>query len=127
MSNPDQTVNADTSKTKAVATAVTGRLMYVGPNRAYNLPVMYNQVFVATTPPPMFTEVAKALPHFKSCFVGIADLGKALAELKDRSSTLAKAAAKVARETLEIRSREITLAQFITEKTEAEKAANGGK
>lgn len=77
-------------------------VMYIGPNRPYELPVAYNQVFIGGIP-DFCQNQAQEKPHFASCFVPVETLGKKLAELKDPAADLAKNVAMVSRETLKLR------------------------
>ncbi|MDR2946718.1 MAG: hypothetical protein LBV79_08240 [Candidatus Adiutrix sp.] len=74
-------------------------LMYVGPNRPYELPLMRNQVIKGSAPPPFCAELAKGKPHFAACFIRIQEAGTALAALRDPKSDISRAAAKIADET----------------------------
>ena len=85
-------------------------LMYIGPNRPYELPLMRNQVFLGSAPPVYCADLAKVKPHLAACFISVQDAGAAFIALRDRNSDLGRAAAKVAAET-----------------AEQLKAANGGK
>lgn len=97
-------MSKDPASAVTATTAPKGQIIYVGPNRAYDLPLMHNQIFLAESPPDFCSEALKGRPHLKACFVPVADLGKALASLKNSASDLGKAAAKVARETIDLRS-----------------------
>lgn len=103
MSDTPQETTTATAKTKATAKAASAqaRTVYVGPNRPYDLPLMHNQIFIGDGPPPFCAEALTDNTPFAACFVPVADLGKALADLKNPKSDLTKAAAKVARETVE--------------------------
>lgn len=101
---PQETATA-TAKTKSAAktAAAQARTVYIGPNRPYDLPLMYNQICIGDGPPPFCADALTDRPHLRACFVPVADLGKALADLRNPKSDRAKAAAKVARETAELR------------------------
>lgn len=107
MSDPAQTQTpvSESPKSKPAAKAATpkGRIVYIGPSRAYDLPLMHSTIFIGDAPPSFCSDALKDRPHFRSCFVPVLSLGKALAELKNAKSDLAKAAGKVARETAELR------------------------
>ncbi|MDR2891598.1 MAG: hypothetical protein LBV80_00705 [Deltaproteobacteria bacterium] len=73
-------------------------LMYLGPNRAFGLPVAYNQLFrvsdIAGLPKPLHAKAGED-KDFAACFVEIANLGKALADLKKPDSGLSDSISKV--------------------------------
>lgn len=77
--------------------------IYLGPNRAYNLPLMRGQVFACDGPPPFCKEAIKAHPQLAACFVQVAGAGKACADLQKPDSPMARAVKKVTEESAALR------------------------
>ena len=93
--NPDTTAGKPAQKITAI--------MYIGPNRAYNLPLSFNQVFADGNPPAFCNETLAAHPHFACCFVPISELGNGMRQLRDKTSDLTKTVAKIINETANLK------------------------
>ena len=87
----------------SMAAAKQGALLYLGPNRPYDLPLMSRQIIAGTALPAFCREHAAQRGHFAACFVPVEEAGRAMADLKKPGSDIARAAAKVAAETAEQR------------------------
>jgi hypothetical protein len=95
--NSTATIGAVKKSAKA-ATAPKESVMYLGPPRPYGLPIFGKTVFSGGL--PEFCAKHQDKPHFLACFASLKECGKALQDLRDPKSDLAKAVAKVSQETL---------------------------
>ncbi|MDL2279071.1 hypothetical protein LJC15_00205 [Desulfovibrio sp. OttesenSCG-928-G11] len=111
MTKEPKAVGEDAVKTTAAAAPAVGPAakkprsasLYLGPNRAYGLPLMRNQVFTCDGPPPICHEAIKAHPHFAACFVSVSGAGRAYADLQNPDSALSRAMKKVMEESAALR------------------------
>lgn len=87
-------------KTAKAATAKKETVIYLGPPRPYGLPIFGNTVFNGGL--PEFCSIHKDKAHFAACFLPLAKCGQAMQDLSDQKSDLARAAAKVAKETINL-------------------------
>ena len=85
-------------KTAKTATGKKETVVYLGPPRPYGLPIFGNTVFSGGLPD--FCAPHKNKPHFMVCFAPLGTCGKAMQDLRDPKSELARAADKVRQETL---------------------------
>lgn len=113
----EQAKSKTASKT-ASSGGVSGPVMYIGPNRPYDLPLMHNQIFKDAALPVFCQSALKAFPHFGTCFVAVKNLGKALSDLSKSGTEIAVAAAKVVSQTRAMRASGKTLVDFIAAQAE---------
>jgi hypothetical protein len=75
------------------------QLIYLGPSRPYGKPLMRNTVFSGGQIPDFCRELAAEHPHFKACFVPVAEAGNNIAALADKKSAISKACTQVEADT----------------------------